>query len=99
MKISSLLPLIGVALFLCIIWNMNLVKVFEILKNVNVLFLVLSLLILIPIVLLKTLKWKVLIKSYDIDYSLSRAISAWMVGLSIGLVTPGRLGDNDTPRQ
>lgn len=93
MKVSRFLPLIGIILFLYIIWNMDLVKIFEFLKNINLLYLILPILIIAPMMILNGLKWKVLIKSYDIDYPLLKSISARLVGFSIGIITPGRLGD------
>ena len=34
-----------------------------------------------------------MIKTYDIDFSLYKATRAWLVGFSIGQITPGRVGD------
>lgn len=85
--------MIGIVLFLCIIWNLNLAKILELFKNINLFYIILSVLIIIPLTIINALKWNVLIKSYGITYPLIKSISARLVGSSIGIITPGRLGD------
>lgn len=93
MKISRLLPLIGVVLFLYIIWNMNLAEIFNILKGMNIFYLLISMAVIIPSLIIKAFKWKLLIRSYGIDYPLTDSITSWLVGFVISLITPGRVGD------
>lgn len=93
MKISRFFPLFGILLFLYIILNVDFIKIFEVLKNINIFYLIISLLLGVPIIVIKALKWKLLIKAYKINYSLIKSITSWLVGFSFGIVTPGRVGD------
>ncbi len=93
MRISRLLPLVGLVLFLYIIWNMDLAEIFSILKGMNMLYLLVSIAAIIPSLIIKAFKWKLLIKSYGIDYPLTDSITSWLAGFSISLITPGRVGD------
>jgi uncharacterized protein (TIRG00374 family) len=42
---------------------------------------------------LKGYKWRVLVKTYSVDFPLLKAISYWLIGFVIGIITPGRMGD------
>jgi uncharacterized protein (TIRG00374 family) len=53
----------------------------------------LSVLMLIPIVITKAVKWRIIISSYGIAYPLSRSMGVWLIGFLLGMVTPGRIGD------
>lgn len=93
MKISKFLPLIGVVLFIYIIWSVGPFKILENFETANPVYFLLAIILIIPVVLVKAFKWKLLVWSYRIDYALKDCISAWLIGFFIGLITPGRIGD------
>ncbi len=93
MKLQIFLPVIGIVLFLYIIWNMNLLEILSILKNTDMFYLSISIIFIVPIIAVKAFKWKMLMKVYNIDYPFIKSIGAWLVGYSVSLITPGRLGD------
>ena len=93
MKLSKLLPVIGVLIFIYILYKVGILKIFETLSHVNLFLLSAAILFLIPLIVSKAFKWKLLINSCDINYPLAKCVSAWLVGFSVGLITPGRIGD------
>jgi len=93
MKNYKFLPLIGILLFFLILSKVNFEELFLLFKNINTTYFIISIFISFSVLFLKALKWKLLIKSYRIDYPLISSVYAWVVGFSFGLITPGRLGD------
>lgn len=93
MKFSKLLPIIGILIFVYILWRIGILKILETLSHVNLFLLSAAILFLIPLIISKAFKWKILINSCDINYPLPKCVSAWLVGFSVGLITPGRVGD------
>ena len=93
MKISKLLPIIGISIFVFILSKLNLAEVWNSLKNVNLLLFGLTLLMALPIWMVKTVKWNMLIKPYGFQFKMWEGIKVWLIGFSIGLLTPGKVGD------
>ncbi len=93
MRLSKYLPLLGIFIFVYIILATGPSKIFGSLKNINLGLFFLALLVIPPLVVLKAVKWQLIIKTYDVDYPLIKAIKAWVVGFAIGVITPGRVGD------
>lgn len=83
----------GIALFLIILSRINLSALFEILAHTNIFFLVLAFLVNCIIILLKSLKWKIIVNSIKPNFSLKRSIVAFFVGFSFSTITPAKLGD------
>jgi hypothetical protein len=93
MKKSHLMPVFGISLFLWLLLNIDIHSVLRTLSGADPLLMCISLLLVIPIVVIKSEKWKVIIKSYGIDYPLKKTVRAWVLGFSLSIVTPGRIGD------
>jgi uncharacterized protein (TIRG00374 family) len=89
----SLLPLVGIIIFIYIILNIDFGKIFVILSNSNIILVVIAVLTIIFSIIIKTIKWQVLIKTYGINYPLSKSLKAWFMGFSLSMVTPARIGD------
>ncbi|HLN52236.1 MAG TPA: lysylphosphatidylglycerol synthase transmembrane domain-containing protein [Lentimicrobium sp.] len=62
-------------------------------QQLNLPLFVLSLSGVIIVLGLKSVRWNLLLKAENCDYSYLSAFSAYMVSLMIGLVTPGRIGE------
>jgi len=92
-KISSLLPLIGIILFIYIIWKTGISNVLNVFSNINPFYLILMLFMLFVIFFLKGLKWKIILDSLGIDYSLWKASKIWYIGFFIATITPAKIGD------
>lgn len=92
-EVLKYLPLIGISLFGYIIWSIGAIKILGSLETINIRFFFLSVILLVPLVAIKALKWKILIDSYKNNFTLSKCMSAWFIGYFLGSITPGRLGD------
>ncbi len=92
-RISRLLPLVGIALFMYIIINLDMMKILDLLGRMRMDYVLLSIALLVPVMLLRGEKWRMIIKSYGIEYDLLRSTKAWISGFFIGIITPGRIGD------
>jgi uncharacterized protein (TIRG00374 family) len=92
MKISALLPLVGIFLFVFILLNVNIGQTFQILSKANIWFILLAMSISILSVVIKSLKWRAIIRVYG-EYGLGSSVKSWFMGFSLGMVTPARIGD------
>jgi uncharacterized protein (TIRG00374 family) len=89
----KLLSLVGIALFLIILSRINLNALIEIIAHTDVLFLILAFLVNCIAILLKSLKWKIIVNSVKPDFSLRESVVAFFVGFSFSTITPAKLGD------
>ena len=80
-------------LFAFILLNIDVVETARILSEANVLLVSLAALTALVSVAIKSLKWKMVIGLYDKDYSLASAMKSWLMGFSLSMATPARLGD------
>ncbi len=85
----------GTALLVFFLWrlNLNLGLVAEELERANLWLVAAAVLLIFPILLLKTWRWTLLLKSLDIPVQFGRAYHLYALGLSAGSFTPGQLGD------
>jgi len=92
-KLKSLLPLIGIVLFIYILHDVGIENLYYALNGMNVLLLTASLLIFIPRVIISTYKWKMVADMQGIHVKFLHLIGINLVGLFYGTVTPLWLGD------
>jgi uncharacterized protein (TIRG00374 family) len=93
MKIVKVLPLFGIILFAVILWNLDWSMIYSSFLGLDPGLLVVALAIQVPVIVMKALKWKVLLRPYSVDFPLSSALTSWLVGFTAGIITPGRMGD------
>lgn len=89
----KILSLLGIVLFLIILSRINLGALVDILAKTNVLLLFLALLVNCATIILKSLKWKIIVNSVKTDFTLLESVKAFFVGFSFSTITPGKLGD------
>ena len=93
MDLSKFFPVIGIAIFVIVLINIDITATAEIMLGADYLLLALVVMINIPVLILKAGKWKLLTTAYGKGISLARCLHAWIVGFVIGIVTPGRIGE------
>jgi len=93
MKLYKLLPLIGFAILFYLLFNVDIYKVIQIITAMQIEYLLLSIPLIFLMLILKALKWKVIVHSYNISFSLIDSLKAWLIGFSLSIITPGKLGD------
>lgn len=94
MKTASwLIRLIGIVLFVFILTRIDLSGIAFTITKVNLWYLVPVIILIPPLILLKSWRWQLLLKMQGITYPLRQAFAAYFGGMYLGLVTPGRLGE------
>ncbi len=76
-----------------IFWKLNLPSFSAELSTLKVLPLLLAMLITFPAMYLRAWRWKEAIKSAQTDFPLKELLKFTYISLTLGLVTPGRLGE------
>lgn len=84
---------IGLFLFAIIALKIDWTNIVTLLSEMKLVWLAVSFLLIFPFVALKAWRWVYLLSLQDIRYSFHRAFLIYSVGIFLGLVTPGRLGD------
>jgi uncharacterized protein (TIRG00374 family) len=92
-KLSFILPFFGLALFVFIVVNTGVGKIAGVFKSANLTMLLLSPLFVAFIILLRGLRWRVLMRVVGINYSLWKSASVWTIGFFAASVTPAKAGD------
>lgn len=92
MKIRKLLPIIGLALFVYLVYRIGIAKIIHSFSNLNPWYLILSF-ALIPIYLLVfTYKWSLILKKQGIHLRLWYLTKLYLIGNFYGTITPARAG-------
>jgi len=93
MELKNLTFLIGIFLFIVILFNINIKETISILQGINIYLLLLLLFLRFIYVLVKSISWKTLLSAKKIEISTYKSFWIYSIGLFIGMVTPGRVGD------
>ena len=89
----KILSLIGIVLFFIILSRINLGALIDIFTKTNVAFLFLALLLNCVTIVLKSLKWKIIVNSVKPVFSFKESVIAFFVGFSFSTITPAKIGD------
>ncbi len=88
-----LLPIIGVGVFIYILYDIGISEITEAIGNINFWFFILSLVLFVPRIVLSTYKWKMITREQDITVGLGVLIKLNLIGIFYGTITPLWLGD------
>ncbi len=89
---SKLFGIIGIAIFIYLLFNIDIPTLLYSFKSIDYFYFFISLLFISLAVVLKSVKWLLIVSKED-RINLREGIFAWMAGFGAGLVTPGRIGD------
>jgi len=95
-KLNSIIKIsVTIAILLFLLWKVefNTVGFGETLRSVRTGYFLLSLLGVIFVLGIKSLRWRMLIRNEGVIYSKYKAFAAFMSSDAIGIVTPGRIGE------
>lgn len=92
-SVKPLLVLVGLFLIVVILSSLNLNKVLQLVSNSNPFWFSLAILTTAVIVVIKGLKWRVLLQEKRKKIRLRECIEAFLKGFFLSLLTPGRTGD------
>ncbi len=90
---TSWVRLLGLALLAYLLLQVNMTEVSQVLQDATLPLLIVALLLNLPMVLCKSLRWQTLLRSQQIPYAAGRAYLAYFGSIFIGFLTPGRLGE------
>jgi len=94
MKINvKLFSVIGILLFIVILTRIDLSSLLAIFLSINLFFLGCALIVNGIAVVVKSLKWKLIVSTLKKEISLSASIRAFLIGFSFSVLTPAKLGD------
>ena len=93
MKLSRLFPAFGILMFAFILSGSNLGSVASNISGADPFIMSFALLLFVPMILVKALKWKILVGIYNVPFGLGASAAAWLAGYAVGIITPARLGD------
>ena len=92
-KGSLLLRAIGLCLFAYIIFNLDLGKALGYWKRADSAQFLAALTFIPLLYLVKAWRWHYLLSMLRVEFPLHKCFSSYIVGVTMGMVTPGRMGD------
>jgi uncharacterized protein (TIRG00374 family) len=90
---SRLSRLIGLILFIVLLVRLDIRTLFVSLRNVNAYLLLAAILLNVPMLLIKVVRWLITLIAQGINWSVSDATLAYTASMYLGLVTPARAGE------
>ena len=85
--------LIGPVIVVAAIWWAGPGKVWGVLSSADVRVVAAVLLLSIPMVTIKAVRWRILLSCYGIELGFRDSVSMYATGIVFSAVTPGRVGD------
>ncbi|MDQ1318616.1 MAG: Flippase-like protein [Candidatus Poribacteria bacterium] len=92
-KIIKLLPILGIFLYAYIIWRTGIGNIIKAFNGIKVIYIIITPFFLFVVVLLKGLKWKLILSEYGQKFSYKDACMTWCIGAFAGGFTPGQAGE------
>ncbi len=92
MRLKKLLPVIGLILFVFILFQLDFSQILQIFSEIHPLYAVLSFFVFVPLLFLVTIEWQLLLKRQRIHVSFWYSIKNFFIGYFYGFITPGGLG-------
>jgi len=85
--------LIGIGIFVYIVYKINCLQVIKILSHSDPFWLMFAFCLSIPHILLKSMRWKYILKIQGYNLNLKDTFLYYLSGIYLGMITPGRLGE------
>jgi uncharacterized protein (TIRG00374 family) len=90
--VKKFLPLIGIVIFLYLIFSLDVNKIIDALFSIHPLFIVISLSLTIPRLILRNFAWQLIIKEQKISLSCLQSLKIFLIGFFYGSITPSYMG-------
>jgi len=91
-KIKLVLPFIGLFILAYIIYSLDIEKIISAFLSINPMFLVYSLLLTIPLLLIRNMTWQIILKEQTITVGFFYSLKVYLIGVFYGSITPGFSG-------
>jgi len=92
-KIKYFFQILGPIIFIYILFQIDYHLLFEEIKLLKWYFLILAIFIMIFEIIIKSLRWQCILSSLDIIISKIKCLELHWLGIFVGVITPGRLGE------
>jgi len=92
MDLKKIIPIIGFIILIYILLNVDINKILSDLSKINILYLFLSVLSIIPIILLSNYEWQIILKKQKIKISYQNSLKNIFIGYFYGFISPGGYG-------
>lgn len=93
MKLNRLFGLVGLLIFLYLLWKSDVAKIYEVLTSVNPLLLLGGILSNIFIIYFYNIRWQLLLKKIGAEVSILNLTKIWFKGVIPAFLSPGRVGE------
>lgn len=91
-KVKKFLPLIGILIFLCIIFSLNIEKIIDALLSIHPIYIIISLSLTLPRLILRNFAWQMILKQHRISLTYFQSLKIFLIGFFYGSVTPSYMG-------
>lgn len=92
MKLRKFLPIIGIAIFIYILFKLDLKNIFTEISNADIFFLIIAIIFTGLYIITQTLKWFAIARVQKINIGFLEAIRINLISDFYGFVTPSRIG-------
>jgi len=92
-KWFSLLRILGIIIFIIVLFNVDLAAIWVHIKKVNLLFLMLAILFQVILLVIKGLRWHILNDGGNNKVAVFRSMGEFLESYAMGVITPGRIGE------
>jgi uncharacterized protein (TIRG00374 family) len=91
-KIKLVLPFIGLVILAYIVYSLDTQKIITSFLSIEPIFIVYSLLLTIPLLLIRNVTWQIILKEQKITVGFFYTIKIYLIGVFYGSITPGYAG-------
>ena len=85
--------MLGLLLLAFLLWRIDVTRLAAVLRQARPSLLLAAVLLNLPQIAVKALRWRGLLKAHDIQYGARNSLLSYFGSIFIGLLTPGRLGE------
>jgi len=89
---KKFLPLIGILIFLYIIFSLNIEKIIDALFSIPPIFIIISLSLTFPRLLIRNSAWQLILKEQKISLNYFTSLKIFLIGFFYGSITPSYMG-------
>jgi uncharacterized protein (TIRG00374 family) len=89
---KKILPLIGILIFLYLIYTLDISKIQESILSIPPIILLLSLVLTLPRILLRNYAWQLIQREQHISISFFQSLKVFLIGFFYGSITPAYIG-------
>jgi uncharacterized protein (TIRG00374 family) len=89
---KKILPLLGILIFFYILYSLEIEKIIDAFLSINLIFIIFSLTLTIPRVIIRNYAWQLIQKEQKITIGFFTSLKIFLIGYFYGSITPGFIG-------